>query len=118
MKWYGDLKSFGEKDVIIALVGNKVDLLDKNSRRREVGYEEGKALAKANKMLFYEASALTSLKVNDCFEDLLQEIYNERRKVCYRGNNINNSSSSSSKYINNLTLIKKDKNQENEGGCC
>ena len=36
-------------------------------------------MAKANGMLFYEASALTSLKVNDCFEDLLQEIYNENQ---------------------------------------
>ena len=81
MKWYSDLRNIAEKECIIALVGNKVDLLDRNNRRREVSYEEGKKLAEENNMLFYEASALTSVKVNDCFEDLLQEIYNERRKV-------------------------------------
>ena len=81
MKWLSDLKNFAEKECIFALVGNKVDLLDRNSRRREVSYEEGKKFAELNKMMFYEASALTSVKVNDCFEDLLQEIYNERRKV-------------------------------------
>ena len=81
MKWYSDLRNIAEKECITALVGNKVDLLDRNNRRREVSYEEGKKLAEENNMLFYEASALTSVKVNDCFEDLLQEIYNERRKV-------------------------------------
>ena len=81
MKWYSDLRNIAERECIIALVGNKVDLLDRNNRRREVSYEEGKKLAETNNMLFYEASALTSVKVNDCFEDLLQEIYNERRKV-------------------------------------
>lgn len=108
LKWHGDLKSFGEKDCIIALVGNKVDLLDRNSRRREVGYEEGKALAKANGMLFYEASALTSLKVNDCFEDLLQEIYNERRKVSSKRNETNQS----------ITLNKQTQSDDDKGGCC
>ena len=81
LKWYSDLKQKAEKECIIALVGNKIDLLDRNSRRREISYEEGKMLATNNNMLFYETSAYTSVKVNDAFEDLLQEIYNERRRV-------------------------------------
>lgn len=90
IKWYSDLRNIAEKECIIALVGNKVDLLDRNNRRREVSYEEGKKLAEMNNMLFFEASALTSVKVNDCFEDLLQEIYNERRKVGNFKSNSNN----------------------------
>ena len=90
IKWYSDLRNIAEKECIITLVGNKVDLLDRNNRRREVSYEEGKKLAETNNMLFYEASALTSVKVNDCFEDLLQEIYNEKRKVGNFKNNSNN----------------------------
>ena len=90
IKWYSDLRNIAEKECIITLVGNKVDLLDRNNRRREVSYEEGKKLAEMNNMLFFEASALTSVKVNDCFEDLLQEIYNERRKVGNFKNNSNN----------------------------
>ena len=90
IKWYSDLRNIAEKECIITLVGNKVDLLDRNNRRREVSYEEGKKLAEMNNMRFFEASALTSVKVNDCFEDLLQEIYNERRKVGNFKNNSNN----------------------------
>jgi hypothetical protein len=63
------------------LVGNKVDLVDRNNKKREVSYEEGKAYSVENKLMFFETSALSSYKVNECFEDLLQEIYNERRKV-------------------------------------
>ena len=107
MKWYSDLRNIAEKECIIALVGNKVDLLDRNNRRREVSYEEGKKLAEENNMLFYEASALTSVKVNDCFEDLLQEIYNERRKV----GNLRASS-------NNHTLELHPSEVDNDSKCC
>ena len=107
MKWYSDLRNIAERECIIALVGNKVDLLDRNNRRREVSYEEGKKLAETNNMLFYEASALTSVKVNDCFEDLLQEIYNERRKV----GNLRASS-------NSHTLELHPNEDENDSKCC
>ena len=107
MKWSSDLRNIAEKECIIALVGNKVDLLDRNNRRREVSYEEGKKLAEENNMLFYEASALTSVKVNDCFEDLLQEIYNERRKV----GNLRASS-------NNHTLELHPSEEDNDSKCC
>ena len=107
MRWYSDLRNIAERECIIALVGNKVDLLDRNNRRREVSYEEGKKLAEENNMLFYEASALTSVKVNDCFEDLLQEIYNERRKV----GNLRASS-------NNHTLELHPSEEDNDSKCC
>ena len=107
MKWYSDLRNIAERECIIALVGNKIDLLDRNNRRREVSYEEGKKLAETNNMLFYEASALTSVKVNDCFEDLLQEIYNERRKV----GNLRASS-------NSHTLELHPNEDENDSKCC
>ena len=107
MRWYSDLRNIAERECIIALVGNKVDLLDRNNRRIEVSYEEGKKLAETNNMLFYEASALTSVKVNDCFEDLLQEIYNERRKV----GNLRASS-------NSHTLELHPNEDENDSKCC
>ena len=101
------MRNIAEKECIITLVGNKVDLLDRNNRRREVSYEEGKKLAEMNNMLFFEASALTSVKVNDCFEDLLQEIYNERRKV---GNFKNNS--------NNKVIERSSNDEESGQKCC
>lgn len=107
-RWLGELKQYAEKDCVIALVGNKVDLADKNSRRREVSYEEGKLMAQENKLLFFETSALSSFKVNDCFEDLLQEIYNERRKITNRNR----------AYNNIVTLGVKDKAKLTSNKCC
>lgn len=79
--WLNDIKVLAEKNCISYLVGNKVDLLDMHEKNREVSVEEAKLLARKNNMKYYETSALTSVKINDCFEDLLQEIYNERRKI-------------------------------------
>ena len=70
-----------EKNCITYLIGNKIDLLENHENSREVSTEEAKKYAKENGLRFYETSALTSVRINDCFEDLLQEIYNERRRV-------------------------------------
>ena len=53
-------------------------------KERPKNYEEGKKFADDNKLMFFETSAMSSYKVNESFEDLLQEIYNERRKVTNR----------------------------------
>ncbi len=74
------------------LVGNKLDLVLSNRNKRQVSYEEAKAFAEANELKFTETSAFSNFKVSECFEDLIQEIYNERRKVNnkYRQNVNNN----------------------------
>ena len=79
--WYNDLISLGEKGCIIALVGNKLDLVERNERKREVSYEEAQAYAEDNHMLFFETSAYNGNNINDIFEELLQTIYTERRKI-------------------------------------
>ncbi len=89
-RWLVELKQYAEPECKIMLVGNKVDLVDRNNRKREVTYEEGKKFAEDNKLMFFETSAMSSYKVNDSFEDLLQEIYNERRKVTNRREVYNN----------------------------
>ena len=70
-----------EKNCITYLIGNKRDLVENNENAREVSIEEAEKYAKENGLRFYEASALTNENVNNSFEDLLQEIYNERRKI-------------------------------------
>lgn len=84
-RWLGELRQYAEPDCVIILVGNKADLVMSNKSRRQVTYDEAKSFADENKLIFFETSALSNYKVNDCFEDLIQEIYNERRKV----NNVN-----------------------------
>lgn len=86
-KWLTDLKQFAEPDCIIMLVANKVDLVERNPKKREVSTEDGRQLAKENKMLFMETSALASYKVAESFEDLLQgkKIFLTEKKYTMKG---------------------------------
>ena len=79
--WYNDLINLGEKGCIVALVGNKLDMVERNERKREVSKLEAQAYAEDNHMLFFETSAYNGTNINDIFEELLQTIYTERRKI-------------------------------------
>ena len=79
--WYDDLINLGEKGCIVALVGNKLDMVERNERKREVSKLEAQAYAEDNHMLFFETSAYNGTNINDIFEELLQTIYTERRKI-------------------------------------
>ena len=111
--WLKNIKEMAEKNCISYLIGNKIDLLDYNENNRDVSIEEAQKFAKENGLKFYETSAHNSVRINDCFEDLLQEIYNERRKI--KGN-ANEPIDKSAKII----YLNKP-NEENEkkfAGCC
>ena len=113
--WYNDLITKAEKGCIIALIGNKLDLVQRNERKREVSREEAQSYAEDNHMLFYETSAYNGSNINDIFEELMQTIYTERRKIP--------DFKERDKELNNLTSInlrdKKNKNfvQDNECEC-
>ena len=107
-RWLNEIRQNVEPDCVVMLIGNKVDLCDRNNKKREVSYEEAKMFAAENKMLFYETSALCNFKINDCFEDLLQEIYNERRKV----------SNKPKQVYNNLIRLAANDKKITESRCC
>ena len=108
LQWLSDLKNNADKGCICALVGNKIDLVEKNHRIREVTEDEGKLLAKKYEMLFYETSALNNQSVNDAFEDLLQKIYIERRKITIiekdKNNNVINLKTKGNIIKNNINI--------------
>ena len=79
--WLDDLKKLADKECIIALIGNKLDIVQNNEKKREVSKEEAQSFAYLNHLLFYETSAYNDENINDIFEDILQNIYNERRKI-------------------------------------
>jgi Ras-related protein Rab-6A len=65
-KWIEDIRNERGNDVIIALVGNKVDL----SEKRQVSVEEGEDKAKKEGIQFIEVSAKAGLNVKALFRKL------------------------------------------------
>ncbi|XP_061235077.1 ras-related protein Rab-17 isoform X1 [Neopsephotus bourkii] len=69
--WLRDLeKEFLPDEIVIALVGNKVDL----AAEREVTTEEGEEFARTRGLLFMETSAKSSHQVNDIFTAVAREL--------------------------------------------
>mmetsp|Transcript_37167 Transcript_37167/g.60569 ORF Transcript_37167/g.60569 Transcript_37167/m.60569 type:complete len:161 (-) Transcript_37167:36-518(-) len=72
-QWLEEVKQYtpgAGKDVILVLVGNKVDLDEK----RQVSRKEGEAWARQRGMLFIETSAKTKLGIQQVFQELIQKI--------------------------------------------
>jgi small GTP-binding protein len=80
-KWMDALKANSEPDIIIMLVGNKLDLVSGNPKERKVPREVAEKFATEQKMLFDETSAVSNVKVKESFEVLMEAIYNEQSKV-------------------------------------
>ena len=81
------------KDILICLIGNKIDLEEK----REVSYEEGKNFAEENNLLFFETSAKDGNNIQEIFLEsatlLVDKIENREIKLeeSDNGIKINNS---------------------------
>jgi Ras-related protein Rab-11B len=70
-RWLDELRAMSDPDIVVMLIGNKVDLED----QREVTTAEGKAFAENNKISFLETSAKTAANVTLAFETLVSEIF-------------------------------------------
>mmetsp|Transcript_66790 Transcript_66790/g.184560 ORF Transcript_66790/g.184560 Transcript_66790/m.184560 type:complete len:224 (+) Transcript_66790:84-755(+) len=91
-KWMEELRQNAEPDIVIMLVGNKVDLCEKtdaggegaptggSSTAREVFWDKAAEFARQHGLFFSEASAVTGYNVQHVFDHLLQEIYNHSSK--------------------------------------
>lgn len=66
-----DLTNNCRPDIIIYLIGNKLDLVQTSSDLRKVSYKEARHFANENGLFFMETSALTSERVSDAFENVL-----------------------------------------------
>ena len=70
-RWMEELKAHAETDIVIILVGNKVDLVENSPSLRKVQSDTAKRFAESNNLFFEETSAATAIKVKEVFERLL-----------------------------------------------
>ena len=68
--WVRELQRQASANIVIALVGNKVDLANK----RAVDFKEAKDFAEENNLLFMETSAKTAANVNEVFEAIANRL--------------------------------------------
>eukprot|EP01102_Stenamoeba_stenopodia_P018727 TRINITY_DN6925_c0_g1_i1.p1 TRINITY_DN6925_c0_g1~~TRINITY_DN6925_c0_g1_i1.p1 ORF type:complete len:208 (+),score=45.40 TRINITY_DN6925_c0_g1_i1:80-703(+) len=75
-KWITDLKKGGRSDIVIALVGNKTDLPN-----RQVQFEAATEYARANELLYIETSVKTNYNVRELFNLIGEKLPKTRLPV-------------------------------------
>ena len=75
--WLNEIKTKGNPDIKVFLIGNKIDL----ENRREVPTESGEKFFKDNKLHFFlETSAKTGANVQEVFINAAKVLYSEHRQ--------------------------------------
>lgn len=74
-KWIDDVRTERGSDVIIMLVGNKTDLIDK----RKVSTEEGEKKARELNVMFIETSAKAGYNVKQLFRRIATELLSREK---------------------------------------
>ena len=81
--WLKEVEENAEKDCLIMLVGNKMDLQE----QRTVFVRDGRSFARKNGLAFIETSALDATGVDTAFQRILQEIYKTQTKKQLKNTN-------------------------------
>ena len=66
------MKELAESNVVIALIGTKLDLCENDPKNRAVSKAEAEKFAKNEGILFFETSSLSDFNVNSCFENVVE----------------------------------------------
>ena len=89
--WISQIKEEASPNVVIYLVGNKVDMEDK----RKVSTEEGQKIADDNNLPFHETSAKSDININETFDNLVEKMdsvfsnLEKKDSVAISGNDLN-----------------------------
>jgi len=75
-KWLQEMHEHADKDIVIMLVGNKLDL----KASREVATEDAKRFAQKNNLLYIETSALDGENIQLAFQQTINAIYESKKQ--------------------------------------
>ena len=111
--WLKDLIDFSPPDIIIYLIGNKIDL----EKKREVEFNEGKKYSEENNILFNEVSAKNGNNVSAIFDILSNKIFEKKKK---EENNVNKYKRRDERGTIeiNRNSFKRNNNNHHKKGCC
>ena len=130
--WIGQIKESAPKDIMLAVVGNKEDLLDKE----QVDENEARDFAKENNALFFSTSAKNSDAINQLFIDIGKKYTgwnsnakielnkekndneNKKNKINEEINNDNEENNENKTRKKNTTIKLKQSDKDKKKGCC
>ena len=112
-KWIDEIKSYGENQVDIVLLGNKKDLTEE----RKVAFEDGQKIAREQKIYFYETSAKKNedQAIESVFYELAKKIHESER---WRSDTQTEAKSQKNEEFKAPSLDLKEKNKKKEDKCC
>ena len=80
--WLKELRENCDENCLIALVANKIDIVEEDPSQRKVTLNEIKTFAQYNNLLFIgETSAKLDVNIKETFETLLQKVHERQRHV-------------------------------------
>lgn len=78
--WVDELKSkVGDEDLVICLVGNKLDLCEEEGQERGVDKDDAQSYASDKGLLFHEVSAKTGKGVSNIFQEIGEKLYLQKK---------------------------------------
>ena len=110
-KWILDLKANGNEDILIILIGNKLDL----EKNREVMVNDVKRKAEELKVAYFETSALDGSNIEHAFDVIVGEMV---KKFGDEINQAKRDSNNNNKAINIDVGNKNEKAKKGLFGCC
>ena len=111
--WYKDIENNVDKDCVVFVIGNKMDLKDRDYSIAQ----EGKQFAKEKGLNYFEVSAMTGAGVNNIFEKMTKILVNNFKKGQNQNEEakVNNNNLNLDSYNKDRGKVEQNRNQMH---CC